>query len=112
MAKHSQYLKRDCDICGFTYYANELIKQNGLWKCTQNQCYNQPPPSTKSLGGEGDNVGDPRVTAFTMANLAQPTENILTKYTVTDSSNVKIDTTVPYLVLQGSVTLASYTVSN
>lgn len=105
----SEYLLMDCQVCGFTYHKNELIKQKGLWTCVYD--YNQPAPSTKPLGGEGGATGaDFRQGASGYLSTTEGTA--ITKYTITDSSNVPIDTNVPWTILTGSVTTVTYDLHN
>jgi hypothetical protein len=105
----SIYLLKNCDVCGITFYKNELIKQGGLWVCRAD--YNEPPPDKRPLGGEGGATGvDFRQNA---SGYYSTTEGVsITKYTVSDSSNVPIDTSVPYTILTGSVTTVTYDVRN
>ena len=52
----SRYKRRNDDRSGFKYYEIELVK-DGPFKVKQ---MDTPPPSRKSLGGEGDVSGEPR----------------------------------------------------
>ena len=105
----SIYLLKDCDVCGITYYKNELIKQDGLWKCTAD--YNQPAPDKRSLGGEGGVTGGDFRQGAT--GYLSTTEGVsITKYTVSDSANVPIDTSVPYTIINGSVQTVTYHIHN
>ena len=107
--KDSIYLLRDCDICGITYYKNELIRQNGLLVCVHD--YNQPAPDKRPLGGEGGATGgDFRQDASGFDSITD--ENSIPKYVISDSSNVPIDTVVPYTILNGSVTTVTYSLKN
>ena len=54
----SRYKKRDSDRSGFSFYEHELIKEPP-W-LVHPEDYDTPPPSKKSLGGEGDISGEAR----------------------------------------------------
>ena len=54
-----KYLLRDSDRSGFTYFRQELVKDEGFLVHPSEK--DEPPPSDKPLGGEGDiNKGDIR----------------------------------------------------
>lgn len=70
----SRFKKRDSDRSGFTFLERELLKDTP-WKVAPEE-FDAPPPSKRSLGGEGDVSGSPRVSAtnaFTIADTAVPT---------------------------------------
>ena len=69
----SRFKKRNSDRSGFAFFERELLTDKP-WKVAPEE-YDTPPPSKKSLGGEGDISGEPRAnSAFTVANTAVPTE--------------------------------------
>jgi hypothetical protein len=105
----SIYLLRVCDICGFKFYKNELIKQDGLWKCRDD--YNQPPPSDKPLSGASIS-GNYRQDSTDIGSTEVPDDKIQAKYTVMDSSNLPIDTTVPFMLVTASAGLINVTLTN
>lgn len=105
----SIYLLMNCQVCGFKFYKNELIKQDGLWKCRDD--YNQPPPSDKPIGGASIS-GNYRVDSVGIDSTEVPDDKIMTKYTVTDSSNLPIDTTVPYMLVTASIDLVNVELTN
>ena len=69
----SRFRKKASDRSGFDFFERELLKQ-APWKVAPDE-FDTPPPSKRSLGGEGDSSGEPRAnSAFTVANTAVPTE--------------------------------------
>ena len=70
----SRFKKRDSDRSGFAFYERELLK-DVPWKVAPEE-YDAPPPSKKSLGGEGDVSGEPRANSgfSTISNYDVPTE--------------------------------------
>ena len=52
MAHVSRFKKRDSDRSGFSFFEREFVK-DGVWKVHPEEL-DQPPPSKKSLGGEGE----------------------------------------------------------
>lgn len=67
MARVSRFKLRESDRSGFKFFEIELIK-DGPFKVAAEE-FDAPPPSKKSLGGEGDISGDTRPnSAFTIAN--------------------------------------------
>lgn len=52
MAKLNRFKKRTSDQSGFDYLEPEMIREKGFWIAPDER--DEPPPSTKSLGGEGD----------------------------------------------------------
>ena len=63
MARTSRFRKRDSDRSGFTFLDRELVVDEGSLVGADE--FDTPPPSKKSLGGEGDiSEGDVRVGAF------------------------------------------------
>ena len=64
MAIKSRFKKRDSDRSGFTHLERELIRAEGVLVAPDE--FDAPPPSKKSLGGEGDiSPGDTRVNSDT-----------------------------------------------
>ena len=54
-----KYLKCDSDRTGFTYFKNELTRDDG-WLVSSDEV-DDPPPTSKYIGSEGDiNMGDSR----------------------------------------------------
>lgn len=54
-----KFLKKDSDRSGFTYFKRELIKDDGKWVHPIEK--DEPPPTKKYIGGEGDsNIGEQR----------------------------------------------------
>ena len=47
-----KYLLKDSDRSGFTYFKRELVKDGAFWVHPTEK--DEPAPSDKSLGGEGD----------------------------------------------------------
>ncbi len=47
-----KYLKYDSDRSGFTYFKRELVKDGAFWVHPDEK--DEPRPSDKPLGGEGD----------------------------------------------------------
>ena len=47
-----KFLKYDSDRSGFTYFKRELVKDGASWVHPDEK--DEPSPSDKSLGGEGD----------------------------------------------------------
>lgn len=107
--RDSIYLLMDCQVCGFKFYKDQLIKQDGMWKCRDD--YNQPPPSDKPLGGSSIS-GNYRVNSTGLSSTEVPTESVMTKYMVSDSTNLPIDTTVPYMLVNASIGLINVTLTN
>ena len=70
----SRFKKRDSDRSGFSFFERELVK-DAPWKVAADE-FDTPPPSKRSLGGEGDVSGEPRAnSAFdTIANYEIPAE--------------------------------------
>ncbi len=58
MAKSQRFRKATSDRSGFDYKKIELINDNGVLVGPDE--YDMPPPSTRSLGGEGDISGEAR----------------------------------------------------
>lgn len=69
----SRFKKRTSDRSGFDFTERELVKEPP-WRVHPDE-FDTPPPSKRSLGGEGEVSGDPRAnSAFTIANTAVPIE--------------------------------------
>lgn len=64
MSTKSRYKKRDSDRSGFTHLERDLIRDEGVLVAPDE--FDSPPPSKKSLGGEGDiSPGNTRVDSDT-----------------------------------------------
>lgn len=53
-----KYLLKDSDRSGFTYFKNELVRQEGKWVHPSE--YDEPPPHSKYIGGADINRGEAR----------------------------------------------------
>lgn len=79
MPRRDRYRKRDSDRSGFTYKERELIKDKGFLVGPDE--FDRPPPSNKSLGGEGElSVGDMRSPSGTLASTQTVREDIPLQY--------------------------------
>ena len=114
----SRFKRRNDDRTGFKKYEIELVK-DGPYKVAGDQ-YDTPPPSRKSLGGEGDISGDPRANSrFDLAGTANilaenqiPTSYITAAGGITPNfnhawmyvtgSNESVDITADPQVVRGS----------
>lgn len=97
MSKVSRYKLRRSDRSGFRYYENEMIRQNGSWIGPDE--YDEPPPSNKSLGGEGDvnRDGIRTSTALTIeASRVNPT------FYITAAGGISPNLNHPYMRISGS----------
>lgn len=83
MARKSKYKLHDSDRSGFTFKEIELVKDKGVLVGPGE--FDSPPPSNKSLGGEGIILNpDARVNATTSYSAI----NIRTTYTVTAAGGI------------------------
>jgi hypothetical protein len=82
--RKDRFKKRDSDRSGFTYKERELTRDNGHLVGMDE--YDAPPPSSKSLGGEGDvSVGDNHRADYTTYN---PTRNERTIYYINSDDGI------------------------
>lgn len=70
MAKSQRFRKATSDRSGFDLKKITLVKDGGVMVSPEE--LDTPPPSKKSLGGEGDVSGEARDSDFTIANTAVP----------------------------------------
>ena len=70
----SRFKKKASDRSGFDFFERELLK-DAPWKVAPDE-FDTPPPSKRSLGGEGDISGEPRANSgfSTISNYDVPTE--------------------------------------
>ena len=52
MARRDRFRKRDSDRSGFTHLERQLVRDKGTLVGPEE--FDQPPPSSKPLGGEGE----------------------------------------------------------
>jgi hypothetical protein len=92
---------KECDVCGFVFNANQLRKQNGLWKCPSDYDL-EKPPEAKRLGGTGEvNRGEIR-TNWDTTDI--PSVSLKTVHYITNSGGINVDRTEPWMVIQASST--------
>ena len=103
----SRFKKRSSDRSGFDFFERELVK-DGPWKVAADD-YDTPPPSKKSLGGEGDVSGSPRSnSAFTVANTEVPTEVDNPLVFITAAAGIT-PSTHPFMRIGGSLSTIDIT---
>ena len=100
----SRFKKRSSDRSGFDYFQIGLVKQGSLFVDPED--YDIPPPSKKSLGGEGDVSGSPRTdsnfaTTTGTGIAAVPTEVDNPLVFILASVGVQ-PSTHPFMLLSGS----------
>ena len=96
----SRFKKKLSDRSGFAFFERELLTDKP-WKVAPDE-FDTPPPSKKSLGGEGDVSGEPRAnSAFTVANTAVPTEVDNPTVYVTAGGGIA-PSTHPFMLVVGS----------
>ena len=98
----SRWKLKDDDRTGFTKRELSLVKQPP-WKVAPEE-FDVPPPSKKSLGGEGDVSGSPRPNSdFAAAGTAKflPVDQIPTTY-VTAAGGIVPSFRYPWMQLVGS----------
>jgi hypothetical protein len=83
--------KRDSARSGFTYKEIRLVDDNGFLVGPDE--FDAPPPSTKSLGGEGDISGDPRPnsTTYTTPSAVDRQTRYVTASGISASEDINID---------------------
>lgn len=102
MSHVSRFKRRDSDRSGFTFWELEL-KKDAPWLVHPDE-YDTPSPSKKSLGGEGDISGSPRVSAtsaFFVADTAVPTDVDNPVVYVTAAGGIT-PSTHPFMLVTGS----------
>ena len=84
MATKSRWRKRNSDRSGFTHRERELVLNEGVLVAPDE--FDAPPPSKKSLGGEGDiSPGDTRVDSDTYTT---PSDLDLPVYYITAADGI------------------------
>lgn len=84
MGRSYRFKKRDSDRSGFTHKEVELLRDKGSLVSVDE--YDTPPPSDKSLGGEGEvSPGDVRANS---TSYETPTENQMKTYYLTTASTI------------------------
>lgn len=99
----SRFRKRRSDRSGFDYYETQLVKDKGLWLTPEE--LDQPPPSKRSLGGEGDvtATGTRANSTFTVANAeTTPTELDNPTVYITAAGGITATKTHPWMQVTGS----------
>ena len=85
--RQSRYRKRDSDRSGFTYKEKTLVDDEGFLVGPDE--FDQPPPSEKSLGGEGD--VSPGNTRSDYTSYSTPSENEIHVQYVTAAGGIQYE---------------------
>lgn len=94
----SRFKRRNSDRSGFKFFEIELVK-DGPWKVSQDE-YDTPPPSKKSLGGEGDvSLGEIRDSS---ESLDIPTGLDNPVHFITAAAGITPDFNHPFMYVTGS----------
>ena len=109
MKKLTRFKKRASDRSGFNYYERELVRDKSF--LVGGEEFDTPPPSKKSLGGEGDLSGETRpnsdfATSGT-ANILQVNDH--PTYFITASVGINTNFDHPYMRVAGSNTVINIT---
>lgn len=98
MSRIPRFRKRSSDRSGFDYKDMELVKE-GLLRVHPEE-YDQPPPSRRSLGGEGEVSGQGRAgSEYVIANVSAPT---LTLHVITAAGGITPSFAEPWMQVAGS----------
>lgn len=73
-------------------------------------CWDFEKPSKKSLGGEGEVGSADKRANWDTTDI--PPESAFTIHYITNSGGVSIDTSVPWMIVMASATIARYTLTN
>lgn len=111
MPRISRFQLQDSDRDGFTRKKISLVK-DAPWKVGGEEL-DAPPPSRKSLGGEGDtNAADIRAGQnFEVGDLATPTAYDNPVIAVTAAGGITASTVHPWMYVAGSNTAVAITVN-
>ena len=96
MARVSRFKQRDSDRSGFTYPERELIKDKGRWVHPEE--LDVPPPSKRSLGGEGE-IAQGQMRTSTATTIPTENENPTAYITAAGGITPNIH---PYMRITGS----------
>jgi len=99
---------RECDRCGFVFHKNVLKQKDGLW--LDEECYDTPKPSKKSLGGEGE-IGASQKRANSTTTTVPPESARVVQY-ITNSGGIALNLNVPWMLVTASSTYVSWILSN
>lgn len=103
----SRFKLRNSDRSGFKEYEIDLIKDRSYLVAPDE--YDTPPPSNKSLGGEGEVSGDPRANSqFNISGTAEV--NVNPTYYITAAGGISPDLTQPFMLVTGSNTAVNISV--
>lgn len=111
--RKSKYLLRDSDQSGFTYRNIDLVKDHGSLVGPDE--FDMPPPSNKSLGGEGVTLNpDARINSTSYAALNErTTQNVTPASGVTfiqlPDSQDKYDVNNQWIYISGASSLTNIT---
>ena len=98
MPRSNRFRKRTSDQSGFDYLEREMVKEKGLWIGPDER--DEPPPSTKSLGGEGDISRGDYFRSSTSTAIDADREN--PTFYITAAAGITPNTTHPYMRVTGS----------
>ncbi len=98
----SRFKRRNDDRTGFKFYEIELVKE-GPYKVAGSEL-DVPPPSKKSLGGEGDISGEPRLNSrFDLSGTANVLEVYqIPTYVITAGGGITPDFNHAWMQVVGS----------
>ena len=114
MPRISRFKKRESDRSGFDCWEISMVK-DGPWKVAAEE-FDSPPPSKRSLGGEGDVSGEPRdgsqfSSTLTTSGFDVPTSVENPTFYITDSGGITPSTVYPFLRISGSNSLVDIVAS-
>ena len=111
MTRVSRFKLRDSDRSGFTFKERSLVK-DGAWKVGGDEL-DVPPPSKRSLGGEGDiNQGDALTSNdFQIGDLATPAAYDNPTNYITAAGGIVASKVHPWMYVVGSLDNISITIN-
>lgn len=103
MPRIPRFRKRSSDRSGFDHKDLELVKE-GLLRVHPDE-FDQPPPSRRSLGGEGEVSGQGRAgSEYVIANASVPS---LTLHIITAAGGITPSFTEPWMQVAGSTAVVT-----